>query len=133
LHTASFYATFKTKPMSNFITLQQAVAMTTNYRNEKENILAPAYKGTDILPLSETFDRASFDALLAETDAQYIRVYLAMDADLKTRLIAVAANSKNVDILPSATGAAALDGGPYIVEDGIRCPPNCQSGSPLNP
>lgn len=119
--------------MSNFISLQQAVALTTNYRNEKENILAPAYKGKDILLNFETFDRASFEALLAETDATYIRVYLGMDTDLKIRLIAVAADSKNVDILPAASGVAGIDDGANIVEDGIRCPPNCQPPSPLNP
>lgn len=115
--------------MSNFITLQQAIALTDNYRNEKENILAPASKGKDILPLSETFDRASFDALLAETDATFIRIYLGMDSDFKIRLVAVAADSKNVDILPVGGSVA------NIVEDGIRCPPNCPPPppSPLNP
>ena len=118
--------------MSNFISLQQAIALTTTYRNERENILADAQKGKDILPLSETFDRASFEALLAETDATFIRVYLGMDSDQKIRLIVVAADSENVDILPAEDDAENTDGDTGILEDGIRCPPNCPPTSPLN-
>jgi hypothetical protein len=120
--------------MSNFISLEQAVAMTTIYRDEKENILAPACKGRNILPICETFDRASFDALLAETDCTYIRVYLGMDDNLNVRVIAVAANSKNVDILPVAGQGIMTDGGAgNIVEDGMRCPTICPPASGLNP
>jgi hypothetical protein len=122
--------------MSNFISLAQGIAMTSTYRNQKENILAPAYKGRDILPTCETFDRASFEALLAETDCTYIRVYLCMDDDLTIRVIAVGADSKNVDILPSQDGASLLDaggGGGNIVEEGMRCPTICPPGSALNP
>ena len=119
--------------MSNFISLQQAITMTTTYRNQKENVLAPAYKGKDILPIAETFDRSAFEALLAETDCTYIRVYLGMDQDLKIRVIAVAADSKNVDILPAAGVTARDGGGGNIVEDGMRCPTICAPPSDLNP
>ena len=117
--------------MSNFISLEQAVAMTTRYRNEMEAVLAPAYKGKDILPICETFDRSSFDALLAEQGAMFIRIYLGMGADSKIRVIAVAASEKGDDILPAA-GKALADDGASIVEDGIRCPTNCPAASPLN-
>jgi len=118
--------------MSNFISLAQGIEMTSIYRKEMENILAPLFRGKDILPVCETFDRASFEALLAETDATYIRIYLGMDKDLKIKIIAVAANSKNVDILPSAA-PAALDGDDgNIVEDGVRCPTICPPPSDLN-
>jgi len=118
--------------MSNFISLAQGIEMTSTYRKEMENILAPLFKGKDILPVCETFDRASFETLLAETDATYIRIYLGMDKDLKIKIIAVAANSKNVDILPSAA-PAALDGDDgNIVEDGVRCPTICPPPSDLN-
>lgn len=120
--------------MNNFISLAQAIAMTTTYRKNKESILDPKYEGQDILPICETFDRIAFDALLAEADCKYIRVYLGMDEDLKVRVIAVGANSKNEDILPPA-GQTKLDGGDgggVIVEDGNRCPFYCPPGSPLN-
>ena len=117
--------------MSNFISLEQAVAMTTRYRKEMEAVLAPEFRGKNILPICETFDRSSFDALLKETDAHFIRVYLGMDDTDKIRVIAVAADAKGIDILPVA--GKALDGGGNIVEDGIRCPTNCPPASALNP
>jgi len=117
--------------MSNFISLSQAVAMTSRYRKEMEAILAPEYRGKDILPICETFDRSSFDTLVGETDASFIRIYFGMGDDNKIRVIAVAANSKNIDILPA--GDNALDDSGNIVEDGIRCPTNCPAASPLNP
>ena len=64
--------------MNNFISLAQATAMTTMYRKNMESILDPKYQGQDILPICETFDRGAFDALLAEADCTYIRVYLGM-------------------------------------------------------
>ena len=121
--------------MNNFISLAQAIAMTTTYRKNKEVILDPKYQGQDILPICETFDRSAFDALLAEADCTYIRVYLGMDEDLKLRVIAVGANSKNEDILPPA-GQTKLDGGDgggVIVEEGVRCPVICPPSSGLNP
>jgi hypothetical protein len=118
--------------MSNFISLPQAITMTTTYRNEKDNILAAAYQGQNILPVCETFDRASFDKLLAETDCAYIRIYLGMDKNLQIKVIAVAADSKNADILPANGPAKTLDGGGNIVEDGIRCPDICPPPSGLN-
>jgi hypothetical protein len=122
--------------MSNFITLAQGIAMTKKYREEKDRILDASFRGKELLPISETFDRASFEALLAETDCSFIRVYLGMSEDLKIRIIAVGADAKDQDILPivssPANRVAALDGGGNIIEDGIRCPPNCPPPSPLN-
>jgi hypothetical protein len=48
-------------PTNHFISLQTGIDMTTLYRQEKENILATAYKNQNILPISETFDRAAID------------------------------------------------------------------------
>lgn len=118
--------------MSNFISLPQAIDMTSTYRKEKDNILAQEFQGQDILPICETFDRASFDTLLAEMDCTYIRVYFGMGENLQIRVIAVAADSKNADILPASGQAKARDGGGSIVEDGIRCPDICPPPSGLN-
>lgn len=118
--------------MNNYISLEQAIAMTTLYRKNKETVLDSKYKGQDLLPISETFDRAAFDSLLGETDCTYVRIYLCMDEDLKLRIIAVGANSKNEDILPAAGQAKLDDGSGVIVEDGNRCPPYCPPPSKLN-
>jgi len=125
--------------MSNFISLARAISMTENYRDNMESILSPGYKDKGILPICETFDRASFETLLEETDAAFIRVYLGMDKDLKIRIIAVAADSANQDILPAGNSSNTAfsknfaDDGGNIVEDGIRCPDTCPPPSPLNP
>jgi hypothetical protein len=115
--------------MSQFITLQQAIEMTTLYRQNKDQMLAAAFKGKDILPVCETFDRQTFDKILSLPDCQKIRLYLSMDKDLKLRMVIVGVNSKDEDILPPAT---ADDGG-SIGEQGLPCPPYCPPSSPLNP
>ncbi|MBL7710760.1 MAG: hypothetical protein JNJ86_16940 [Chitinophagaceae bacterium] len=117
--------------MSQFISLPQAVDMTTLYRNMRETILAPEFRGQNILALSETFDRVTFDTLLAKSGCAGIRIYYGMDVSQKVHAIAVAVNDKNEDML--AVGAATnLTGGDDIVENGRRCPEDCPPESPLN-
>ncbi|MCW3116228.1 MAG: hypothetical protein JWM28_310 [Chitinophagaceae bacterium] len=112
--------------MSNhFITLGQAITMTTLYRSEREAILIPEMRGKDILFISETFDRDAFDALLAETGAVGLRFYLGMEVDEQVRIIAVAIDENGRDILPDKTTLIEPSGGGKIVEIGIKCPPTC--------
>ena len=118
-------------PTNHFIPLPQAVAMTTLYRAEKENILMPEYRGKNILLISETFDRAAFDTLLAQSGCEKIRIYYGMEDGLKVRVLAVGVNEKDEDMLPS--GDMAKDGGDKIVEVGQPCPELCPPPSPLNP
>ncbi len=115
---------------SHFISLQQAIEMTSRYRAEKENILAPPFRDKGILPICETFDRTAFDALLSEPDCVGIRAYFCMDVELKVKLVIVGVNSKNEDILPASV--AVTDDEEEIVEEGQRCPPYCPPPSPLN-
>jgi hypothetical protein len=114
---------------SHFISLQQAIEMTSLYRAEKENILAPKFRDQGILPICETFDRNAFDSLLAESDCIRIRTYFCMDTNLNVKLVIVGVNSNNEDILPAGN---TLSGGEEIVEEGQRCPPYCPPPSPLN-
>ncbi|MEO7983497.1 MAG: hypothetical protein ABI688_05395, partial [Bacteroidota bacterium] len=73
--------------MSQFISLQEGIAMTTLYRKEKETILAAPFKGKNILARCETFDRAEIDTLLAKPDCVRIRVYYGMDETLNVHAI----------------------------------------------
>ncbi|HTE12183.1 MAG TPA: hypothetical protein VK645_14470 [Chitinophagaceae bacterium] len=116
--------------MSNFITLDQAIALTKKYRSQKEKMLIPELRDKGILPICETFDSSSFATLVGEPGCVSIRVYLGMSEDLKVRLLAVGVNEKGEDILPAA-GAKLADGGGNIVEDGQRCPDICHP-SPLS-
>ena len=80
--------------MSQFISLQQAIKMTTLFRKEKENVIAPEHKGQNILAICETFNRDVLDALLAKQGCESIRIYYGMDDELKVHAIAVAVNAK---------------------------------------
>jgi len=110
--------------MSHNITLQDAIDMTTRFRANKENILAQAYRGQNILVICETFTRDAFDDLLAQQDCQKIRIYFGMDSSYKIKVIAVGVDSNDDDIL---TSRAEL-----ISEQGLPCPPICPPSSPLN-
>lgn len=137
--------------LNHGIPLSQAIEMTARYRPFREAILKPEFQGMELLPLSETFNRAAFEKLLAQPGCAGIRAYLGMDAEKKVKLIFVGVNDANEDILPSkpiAASAAATsgitppgatadgddddddDGG--VVEEGQRCPPLCPPSSPLN-
>lgn len=118
--------------MSNPISLQKGIEMTTLYRNEQENILAEEFRGKNILARSETFDRQSVEALLAKTGCEKMRIYYGMDSELKVHAILVAVNSNNEDILP-AMQANVKDGEYYLWDDTDRCPTICPPDSPLNP
>lgn len=126
--------------MNHSIPLNQAIQMTTLYRQEKENILSPEYKGKNILSICETFDAAPFLQILNNPLCKSLRVYFGMSDDLKVHAIFVGVNEKNEDMLPAAvSGTSGLtsdettEDGSIIVEEGILCPPNCPPPSPLNP
>jgi hypothetical protein len=107
--------------------------MTTLYRAEKENILATAYRDQNILPLSETFDRAAIDAILIEDGCTAVRIYYGMSEDLLVHAILVGVNEDNEDILPPSGNLLSNEtDDEVIVEQGIRCPPDCAPSSPLN-
>jgi hypothetical protein len=102
--------------------------MTTQYRTLREQVLASAYKGQDVLALSETFDRSALDRLLAQPDCKSIRIYYGMDAQSKVHSILVGVDGEGKDILPKTSDS--VDG--EILEDGQRCPVSCPPESPLN-
>jgi len=117
---------FHLKPiiMSQFISLQDAIDMTSRYRTYKETILASTYKNLSILPVCESFDRDVFDDILVQNDCTRVRIYLGMDSNYKVKMVFVGVDSKNEDILPT--------GSELIAEDGFRCPTQCPPSSPLN-
>lgn len=112
--------------VSHFITLPDAKAMTALYRAEKENILAPAYQGQNILSICETFNRAEFDYVLSQSGCVGLRIYFGMTEELKVKVIVVGVNADDQDILPSSQ-AAPTGGDPAtgIVEYGRPCPEHC--------
>ena len=115
--------------MSQFISLSEAVAMTTLYRTNREAILDSYYQNQNILPLSESFEREVFDEILSHTGCVGIRVYFGMDENNKVHVIFVGYNSEDEDMV---TETNSLTEGDEIAERGVRCPDICPPSSPLN-
>ena len=110
--------------MSQLITLQEGIDMTTLYRQYKEVILATSYKNLNILPKCETFDRRDLDDILAQNDCAAIRVYYSMGSDYKVHAVIVGVDSSDRDILPA--------GSEKIMDNAKRCPFDCPPNSALN-
>lgn len=118
--------------MSHNIPLTNAAEMTLRYRQNREAILAPAFQNKNLLPLSETFDRAAIESLLAKPGCTALRIYYGMDTELKLHAVLVASDASNKDILPAAEAGSALPDDDDTIELSIRCPPTCPDPSPLN-
>jgi hypothetical protein len=122
--------------MSHFIKLDEAKKMTSAYRQKKKDLIDPKYKGKDVLPISESFDRAAFDKLLSHPKCTGIRIYYGLKNGDEVHAVIVAHDADNKDILPSdvatVTEGVEVDIDAEIVEIGTRCPPGCAPASPLN-
>ena len=120
--------------MNQFISLAEAIQMTSNFRTNREEILKRNYQNKDILPLSETFDRRELDTVLSQQGCKGIRVYYGMDEQLKVHAIIVGVDENNRDMIPgSANVTGEEEEDDQIIERGIRCPPICPEESELNP
>lgn len=120
--------------MNNVITLEQAIQMTSLFRAQRTNVLAPEQAGKNILPNAETFERAVFDKILSQPGCTGLRIYYGMNQDLQLRAIVVGVNENDEDMLPASTTSSETIEEVYtIAEDGITCPPICATPSPLNP
>jgi len=101
-------------PSGHEISLEQAVALTSRFRAAYPQLTGSAYP--DALPFAETFPSAVFENLASLPGCSAIRAYLGLDGNQQVRLIFVAVNDQNEDILPGTGGGA-------IYEVGQRCPP----------
>lgn len=122
--------------MNHFISLEEAIALTSRYRNRKEGILLESERGKNVLALSETFDRAAFDQVLSQPGCTALRIYYGMKENDQVHAVIVGVNASGQDMLPQA-GAALNDTesqeeGIHIIELGQRCPDLCPEESPLN-
>jgi hypothetical protein len=118
--------------MNNVISLQQAIDMTTLFRDQKDKLVHPDLIGKDILATCETFDRAAFDQVLSQTGCLKLRIYSGLTPGLQLRTIIVGVNDKDEDMLPAAD-VSVSGKGDIIIEEGTVCPPVCPPPSPLNP
>ncbi len=110
--------------MNHFISLAKATEMIQRYASEKENILKPQYQVMNLLLTCETFERDSFDSLLAQEGCVKLRFYFGMNEDLKVRVIAFGVNAAGLNMYPSASQPGE-NGGNHILEEGLPCPDFC--------
>ena len=104
------------------ISLGDAIELTTRYRTNRPSNF----------PICETFDAEAISKLLAVSGCSFVRIYYGMKENLDVDAVLVAVNENGEDILPANTNAISDDSDPVILEDGIRCPPDCPPSSPLN-
>lgn len=114
----------KLQTTDNFITLEEAVLMTTRYRKMKITVLNPDMS-PDVLAICETFDRAGWDALLGQPDCVGVRIYYGMKENNDICSIAVGVNSANEDMIDET-------GDSIILDKAARCPLECPPKSDLN-
>ena len=117
--------------MPHLISLSAAIALTSNYKKQKGNLLASTLQGANVLPDCETFDRDAFDALLKQEGCTRVRIYFGMDEKNMVRLVIVGVDANDNDIVPQQTRTLEEDTS-VIIEDGLRCPEMCPPSSPLN-
>ena len=118
------------KPNEHLIPLERAIEMTRRYRENKDRVIADEFKKQDILPISETFNKEAFTSLFANPLCKAIRICYGMSEDLQTHAIIVGVNEEDQDMLP-VEGLVGDTEDP-LLENGIRCPPNCPTISDLN-
>lgn len=116
-----------------FISLQQAIDMTTRYRENMVAVIDPAYADKNILCISDTLDKSAIQTLISKTDCAAIRLYYGMNEKLQICPILVAVNINNEDILPTSSTLDYHVVSDDIVDDSLRCPPMCPPPSLLNP
>jgi len=115
---------------ANIIPLTEAAIMTATLRAEQNNILVPARRDEGLIPICETFERSAFDAILAQRDCDKVRIYTAMDDDLKIRFVITGVNKEGEDIfLIDSSDPVGVES---VIEAGLRCPDICPPASPLN-
>ena len=115
--------------MTHFISLAAAKQMAARYAEHRETILTPPMQNKDILPLSERFERADIDSVLAQEGCAGLRIYYGMDEDLQVHAILIGVDENGEDILPEdETTEEDSD----VLERGFRCPPYCPD-KPLFP
>ena len=109
----------------NLVPVSRANEMIALYRENKETILAPDYKKTDVLAFSETFNADDVRLLLSQPGCVGFRIRYGMDDKLWLHAILVGVDANGNDIVIQNPGFGLKDDEGYVVEDAFRCPPDC--------
>ena len=110
---------------SNLMPVTRAEEMISLYRENKETILSPDYKKSDVLAYSETFNADDVKLMLSQPGCVGFRVRYGMDEKLWIHAILVGVDASGNDIVIHNPGFGLKDDGGYVVENSFRCPPDC--------
>ena len=110
----------------HYISLKEAVEMTTTFRENRETILADDYKETNVLAQCETLDKEALRAFMDNEYCKSIRLYSGMNNDLQVKTILVGVNENAEDMIEGAQVVLPL------VDKSARTPPHSVPQSVLN-
>lgn len=114
--------------INHVISLDQGRNMTQTFAGMRENMLAPEFRGRNVLPLYETFNLKAIDTLLCQQKAVGFRIYMAMDAQQKVRFVLVGVDGDGKDIMqrvienPTYMSTAPAGTSVLLEETGQRYP-----------
>ena len=112
--------------------------MTRRYRENKHRVIQHEFSKQDILPICETFDKAAIENLISQPNCTGLRIYYSMDEQFKVHAVLVGVGLNNEDLIPDiqetntmvATLMPEVD--KPILDEALRCPPECPPISELN-
>jgi hypothetical protein len=110
----------------HYISLKEAVELTTNFRANRETILAAEYRETDVLSDCETLDKEALRAFMDNEHCKSIRIYSGMTDALQVKSILVGVNENGEDMIDGAQVVLPL------VNRGNKTPPDLIPISVLN-
>jgi hypothetical protein len=108
--------------MSEYITLVEAIKLTTSYRLRRSTILDKSVS-EETLPICETFAKEHVLDLMNKSGCSGIRAYFGLDDYDQVKLVLVAVNERDEDMY------LGVD---TLLDKAARCPTNCPPSSPLN-
>jgi hypothetical protein len=109
--------------MKNTISYERAKSYIERFRNNRNIIEVPEFKGS--LSLSETFEVEAFRALVAQPGCVGVRIYYGMKEVLKICAVIVGVNA---ELHPISKGSG-ITGNEIIFGDSALCPPICAPNS----
>ena len=135
----------KEKAQVHVIPANVAAALTAGFRKGQvelgRQLKDTAYLSKSFsMPLAESFNRDAIALLLNQKGAKGVRIYLGQDGKGLIRMVLVAVDERNNDIVgkngkvmkfTSQDDSGTDDGSGVILEAGQRCPTLCSIGSPL--
>jgi hypothetical protein len=112
--------------MENLLPVTDAKAMVKTYLDNKSTVLKPEYLELNVLSNTITYGVDAFKNLVNNPKCTQIRMYFGMNEKLEITGIFVGVDPDGNEILIQ-NEANLSTGTDYTLDEGIRCPPTCQT------